>query len=445
MVSILPSERTPFDVIMKQVGAGLQENLPQAVQRMGERERGADALARAESEIAQAGGDPYKIALAFARAGAQNPNLERSLGPLMQTAMQNSRTARAFGDKSQTPNLQMGQPSAQPQDQGLNIPSGQQLEEVTPSQPQSTFLQPSPFNILTPDQINAESERYAVAINDPNGYQQRFAQLQAKNAEATNQRNDLEDFALKAGVKAEQLPRFMNTSGSKFDTRNPTKWAENAIRDYKRILSNDEKLQRAFIPGLGSGLLGRDRDKKLKELVPTVQDQVKAGLEQETREFLADNYLSPTEVEEMINPLTPQKAKAVEKLPKGLFPRETLGEATEKAFTGKFEEPTISYEEAVEKAPRQLQQMQNVLSDFFLKNIDDKTSLLVLRDKLWNDKDYDWRQIGPAIREAEQKGLKLNDRQSTEMVDIETQPPIQSLPDIFQSLDRMTQYLRGNK
>jgi hypothetical protein len=105
----------------------------------------------------------------------------------------------------------------------------------------------------------------------------------------------------------------------------------------------------------------------------------------------------------------------------------------------------VSYEEALEKDPKSLQRMQDRLSEFFLKNVDDNTSLLPLRDKLWEEKDYDWRQIGPAIRQAENMGLELTPRQKTEMADIDTQAPYQSLPDIFQSFDRVLQYFRGGK
>ena len=42
---------------------------------------------QAQKDIAAAGGDPYKIALAFAKVGAQAPGLERALAPLYQTAM----------------------------------------------------------------------------------------------------------------------------------------------------------------------------------------------------------------------------------------------------------------------------------------------------------------------------------------------------------------------
>ena len=87
--------------------------------------------------------------------------------------------------------------------------------------------------------------------------------------------------------------------------------------------------------------------------------------------------------------------------------------------------------------------MNSRLADFFLKNVKDDSSLLGIREKIWEDRDYDWRQFGPAIRQAQEKGLKLNPRQEREMKTVETQPPIQSLPDIFKDLSRILPFLRG--
>src|SRR6186713_729968 len=97
MTTILPAETSPWQVIDKAIGNQISHNLPGAVQQGYQRQLGLNALDQAQADIAQAGGDPYKIAMAFAKAGAQNPNLERSLGPLMQTAMQAGRVQNAFG------------------------------------------------------------------------------------------------------------------------------------------------------------------------------------------------------------------------------------------------------------------------------------------------------------------------------------------------------------
>lgn len=460
MVTILPAERTPWDVISKAMGQNISQNLPGAVQRGYERQTGMNALDQLEQSIRQGVVDPatgqrrdltqQELGIGGARAGVASENLQRGLGPLMDILSRGAKTSSAFPD--QTNNPMQGAPG-----QGIqNIP-GQQGEsqnnqgaqqeapyQGAPASQQGSFATPSPFNIMTPQEMIAESERYAKAVQDPNAAAMRLAQLQNQNGNATQQREDLENMALKSSIASKDLPRFMQV-GAQFDPRNPTEWMQNAKRAYDKVRSNDEKIQKAFYPDIGSGLLGRDRDSELKRLVPTSLDQKALGLEDETRKFYADQYMSPTEIEEQFRPLTPKKEKEIKNLPAGLFPKDNQNISFDKGMPARKKGPIISYEEALEKAPKELEIMQHKLADFFKKNVDNDTSLLVLRDKLWKDKDYDWRQIGPAIREAMRDGLKLDARQSTELTDVETNPPMQSLPDIFRDLSRIPAYLRGNK
>lgn len=453
MTTILPAERTPWDVIGKTIGANLSQNLPGAVQQGYQRQMGFNALDQAKNEIAQAGNDPMKIAMAMSRLAIASPESSRALGPIAQTAMQNAQLNRAFPNEPG----QFNQPVQQPQQQmapmmaqnAIAQGSGQELpiqsQNVTASPnllPSQNDFIPGPFNIKTVDEIDTEAKRYARAINDPNAYNTRFSQLQAQNNAATAQREALEDYALKAGVEPKDLPLFMKV-GAKFDPRNPNEWAVKANRAWKEAKSNFDKLERAFIPGIGNALLGENREENLKNLEGNVQDLIKDGLEQETRTFLADNYLTPTEIEGLVHPLTQQKIKAIDKVPKSVFPLSKV--SYEKGFPEVQKSGFIPYEEALEKAPKELEFMKNTLTNFFLNNVDKNTSLLQLRDKLIHDKHYDWRQIGPAIREAEKRGLKLEKFQSTEMADIESQPPYDSLPHIFRGFDRVMKGLRGNK
>lgn len=437
MVSIIPAERSSWDVIGKAIGKNLSQNLPGAVQRGYERQMGLNAVDQLQNELAASGGDINKMLPAIARAYTLNPNLERS--GIAEHALRQARVGAAYGQPQQG----FGQPSQIPGQTGMQTDMQPSIQEgqQTPSQ-QPKFATPSPFNVMTVPDIDAESKRYAQAVGDPNAYNTRFNQLTAQNDAATAQRQALEDAALKANVSPADLPRFMVVN-SHLDPRNPSEWAQEGVRNFSRVKSNDNKIQNAFIPGLGSGLLGRDREKTLKGLIPTLKENKELGLEQEDRKYLADQYLTQTEIESLYHPLTPKHEKAINELPKGIFPAETGKELD--FFAPQKENPFVSYEEAIERAPKEMKIMQDRLSDFFLKNVDNDTSLLALREKLWEDKDYDWRQIGPAVREAQKKGLKLNPEQQREATTIDTQPPIQSLPDLFQDLSRIPAFLRGNK
>lgn len=442
MVSILPSERTPFDVIGKDVGRALQGVLPGAVQQGFQRGQGLSAIDQLQEALGKAGGDINQILPALAKAYTMNPNLERS--GLGQQYLQQARVGQAYGQPAgaqgvgQQPPQMPGQAPAMSQ----QAPSMGGDQQPSQGQAQPEFAAPSPFNIFSPQDIDAESKRFAQILNDPNAYNQRFAQLQAQNETATGQRHDLEQAALAANISPSDLPRFMVVN-SHLDPRNPSQWAQNGVRNFNRVKANDQKIQNAFIPGMGSALLGRDREQSLKNLIPSLHENKKLGLEQEDRAYLADNYVSPTEIESLYHPLTPRHEKALDSLPKGLFPSRTGEELS--YFAPAKDNPFISYEEARIKDPQGLKVMQDRLTDFFLKNVDNDTSLLNLREKLWKDKDYDWQQIGPALREAEKKGLKLNPEQGREATIIDSQPPIQSLPDIFKDLSRLPAFFRGNK
>lgn len=457
MTTILPAETSPWQVIDKAIGNQISHNLPGAVQQGYQRQLGLNALDQAQADIAQAGGDPYKIALAFAKAGAQNPNLERSLGPLMQTAMQAGRVQNAFGP-AQPGGGSVSPSQIQPQLPG-QIPgqTGQlatrgamgEYEPVlnTERLNRGEFATPTPFNIMTVQDIDAESKRYAQSVNDPAAYATRMATLQAQNEMATQQRQALEQAALNAKVPPSELPRFMVTN-QHLDPRNPAEWAQQGVRNYAEVKNNDDKLRRAFIPGIGNGLLGQNRDQAIKNLGPAVRDNAKRGLEQEDRKFLAENYVTPTEIESLYHPPTPKLEKAISSVPKGIFPaqkKKTWGDVAD-VYRGKMDKnPFVSYEEAVERDPQAMQIMQDNLANFFTKNVDKDTSLLGVRQELWDKKDYDWRQIGPAIRQAEKNGLKLQPFQQRELDIIETQPPLQSLPDIFKDWSRIENFFRGGK
>jgi len=429
MVSILPNQRTPFDVIGQDVGKALQGVLPGAVQQGFQRGQGLGAIDQLQEALGAAGGDINKILPALAKAYTMNPGLERS--GLGQQYLQQSKVGRAFGDQPQ------GQPNQTPS------MGGQSQGNQGQTQPQEgTFATPSPFNIMTPKDMEEESKRYALQLGDPNAYQIRYNSLQNQNQNATAQREALEDAALKSHVSPSDLPRFMVVN-SHLDPRNPSEWAQNGVRNFNKVKANDQKIQTAFIPGMGQALLGRDREKALNALIPSLQENKKLGLEQEDRAYLADNYVSPTEIESLYHPLTSKHEKALDSLSKGVFPARTGEELS--YFAPTKNNPFISYEEAREKDPQALKVMQDRLTDFFLKNVDNETSLLNLREKLWKDKDYDWQQIGPAVREAEKRGLKLNSEQGREATIIDTQPPTQSLPDIFRDLSRLPAFFRGNK
>lgn len=456
MVSILPGQSN-WDLIGQAIGSNISQNLPGAVQEGYNRQIGLNALDQAQKDIAQAGDDPFKIAFAFAKAGAQNKSLERALGPLLQTALQNSRAKNIYGQgqpnvqTSVNPN-QMGMNGFVQENQPLNSQDIQQKNQERGFQPEKAVRQTG-YNIKTKDQMEQIASQDAIKANDPNFYNIRLNQLQASNDIALAHRDYLQKLAVGRGqVSPSELDEFMKI-GENYSTENPEQWYRDTFRDYKEFQRNKTRLENAFIPNIGFGLFGgTQREKELEKLTPIVQEEVAKGREAETRNFLASNYLTPTEIEYQIHPLQPQQKKAIANLPQGTFPlkkKKTWGDFF--SLFGKQKKPDVfgkspfvSYEEALEKAPKELKIMQDQLADFFLNNVNENSGLLPLRDQLIQ-KDYDWRQVGPALRQAMEKGLKLTSSQESELPEFESQPPRESLPDIFKDWHRIIDITRGAK
>src|SRR5271154_6571719 len=168
-VSILPgNSRTPWDLIGQMTGQNISQNLPGAVQQGYQRQQGLNAIDQLQNDLAQSGGDISKMLPAIARAYTLNPNLERS--GIAEHALRQAKVGAAYG--GQQPGMGIGQ--QQPQQMGS--PSVQQpIENQTA--PAGTFAKPSPFNVMTPQDMQNESTRYANAIGDPNAYQKRYNEL----------------------------------------------------------------------------------------------------------------------------------------------------------------------------------------------------------------------------------------------------------------------------
>ena len=427
MVSILPSARSPLDLIGEMTGKNISQNLPGAVQQGFQRQQGLNAIDQLQADLAASGGDISKMLPALARAYTLNPNLERS--GLGQSAMGFAKAGNIYG------NGKAGQGNQGYQNQpGFN--ASQQSDQT------SSETRPTPYNIMTPAQMDAKAKNDALVTGNPAQYQQSLGEQETLNTIAQNYKTNLENLASREGIPANEMPDFMEI-GEQFQSENPDQWLKNTRAAYAPVKKAMDTLETAFIPQTGSALVGANRDEALKRITPDVQDLVKNGREAQARKYLASQWLSPTEIAEQIHPLGKRQEAALSRLPQGLFPSQKPNKNP--SIPKNRDNSIISYKEAEKKAPKELQKMQNILSDFFLKNVDKDTSLLVLRDKLWDDKDYDWRQIGPAIREAEGKGLKLEPHQKAEMGEIDSQAPIQSLPEVFQDWWRFMQNIRGAK
>ncbi len=349
--------------------------------------------------------------------GMEEPGrIMQAIAPL---AIGRSRTAQAFRGQG---------------DQNLQ---GQQPQTSTDGgeQPQKGKYGGFFPRILTPQEVNDYAANYAqIYPEDPTAYSrgQEIKREENKNAEASYNKF--------IGEAQSQIPGFANHPERTpilrqifSENRNlddPAEIIKKSAEKYGEVSNLLDVIDDANVPGFLPGLVkkgakaasyaglipsfmtgGKARDDAIKRLHPTVKELVDRGYEPYVRSKLEQNYdMSPTEVSEVIRPL----------------PDSTISHLN--AF------PDSS------KIPKD--QQINKLEDFFKNNIDKDTSLLALRHRLWNDKGYNWEEIGPAIRRS---GVKLNDRQKTEMATIDQDPPIQSMSDIFRGWGRWIDYIRGAK
>lgn len=466
-------------------GNSLYQGLMDTYQPMIQRELNQQQTAKAIQGIKNKsqGASPVDQLYNLIEASAISPEIGRSLGPLYEQLMRTEQTGKFFGGQGQG----QGQGMSRGQGQGMSRGQPQQQGPAQNLQPQNTNQQtpinlqvsgggipatmqgqgdrvagqpnPQPYTssgvlprIIPAEEVQLLAERAAQNQNDPSSLPGWLNYYNGLNDNARNARAEAENVALKMGIDQTEIPEFMKIGEQFSNETDVNNWAINTNEKYLEYKSNKEKLNNALIPGFFTGLTQgpKPRETAIKRLSGSVQDLIKSGHEPYVRAKLAEQDLSPTEIEEVIHPLTDNTFNSLEKLPKGFFP------ANKSLFNGKEteivkgqpkakEDTFVDYETALEKAPKEMKAIQNRLSNFFKNNVNDDTSLLVLRHKLWNDKDYDWRQIGPAIREAMSKGLKLNRAQLSELTELETQPPRQSISDVFADWGRWFDYFRGAK
>jgi hypothetical protein len=422
-------------------------------------------------DLVKSGASPSEIALGAAKAFAGIPGGDRLAQAVLPTMLNQAAATRRYGpqNKQQPPGQppQGNKPSpyspfgSGPQNQMQGIPAAQnqqqppgqppQIQQVTNQNATQQQNQPprySAYNIPTPDQMKSDAKEEAYMSGNPDAYETILAQKEKERNLATEHRQLLENTAQTKGkITDEEMAPFMKVAEAQnIPSENVNEWLENAKRAWAPVKDDFSKMADVFIPGLGSGLLGRDRNEALERIIPLSQDLIAKGREPELRSYLTEQYLSPVEVEGQIHPPSKQLIQNLDKLPNGLFKAQKVKPSTFDIFSLEEKEPTgENYEKIKKSSPETMQNMQNKLSDFLLNNVKDDTSLEVLRHKLWSEKDYDWRQIGPAFEQAKRMGLKLNPNQSTELANISTNPPIESLPDLFRDWSRLVQNLRGNK
>lgn len=418
MVQIIPPQTNLGSQIGQSLGQGLQQGLNQAIQQQYQRGMLQKALGKVRELGNQENADPVALMTSLMEAGAGIPGSERYIGALAPLLLGNLRTKQLYGEGEKASGEESLQPAA----------AFREASKFVEGEKPAGYLA-APMN---PEQMQAYAERYANVMQTPEAYDQGFSQAQRINQERLQSRQALQQAAVAQGITPDEMPRFMQ-SATEFQELNDLPAIERAavdktkqIRNQKEALRNINApgsyqnlggIKQHFIPGMtlfkALTSKGKERQEALKGYSSLVKNLVNEGEEPYVRETLAKEIgLSPTEIEELIHPITEGILKNISKLPKG-------NQMNPKA-------------------------RKESLINFFRNNVGNDTSLLVLRDNLINEKGYDWKEILEAIHNAFPDGNSLTKYQQAEESAL-AQPPIQSLSQLFSPTPNLRGFLRGQK
>jgi hypothetical protein len=466
MVSILPSARTPWDVIGADVGQALQGILPGAVEKGYNR----GMLQQGIGNIAQTSQNPNSsnldIMLAAMQAGAGIPGSERYLGQIIPELIKQAEARRSS-------NVPLAGDVQQPQQRQREEHEGMQPRQQLPSylnQPEQTSqffptnngpqggpghaFQPATQRKVEPlktpaeerqaagdlynadraaggtmtkkdalDQIRAEEEYkkiYNQSIEDERkahvASQTNYGAIGEKHLKDVYPEATPEDLAI-FKKKGEQAA-LSGDSEAEIDRKlaNDAKNFKNAIVNVKKEMSAPRALNK-----ITRGFEGtyKDLEKASADLRSHLKPMLDLGLYDKARNLLKDLDYGPEEREAIINPLSEHEKVVLNKVPQAVKTREEPHGAPITLS------PTYKY------APGQLQNIKEGLTD--LKKADPNFSLVLAR-KVFEDKGYDWRMFKDALNELEREGFTLEDDQNNQKTYLDT-PPLNDLQKILHGLN----------
>lgn len=409
------------------IGEGLGAGLSQGIQKGSEIgfQRGMLQKALSELDKLPSNASPIEKTKYILNATAGLPDQGRILQAIAPLLIGQGRVENVFGGNQQPQNQNIPNQPAPPQ--GLSTTINNAMQE--PPKTLGGFLP----RIKTPQEIEEFARNYARQYNDPAKYAEGklIAESENKTANAANEMIRARALSEVPELQKhpERIPIFMQEAQKYSSLQDPNEIIQKARQSFKGVERELDVLQNGYVPGAFKGALkkfipitaaftagGQTREEAIRGLSGTYRNLAKKGFEEDARNILAQQHgLSPTEIEEIAHPLTPQNLSSLKSFPDA------------------------------NKIPSKLHEQR--LQNFLRENINKDTSLLALRHRLWNEKGYNWQEIAQAMRAITEgeNPIKLDPRQETEMLTVENDPPIQSLPDIFRGWGRPLEYLSGAK
>jgi len=454
MTSILPPQRSSWDVIGDLLGQNLQQSLPGAIQQgynRGQLKNSIDEISRLSKSPESS---PLDIMLSAMKAGAGIPGSERYLGQiipeLMKVAEANkSQKVRLPGEESTQPaqrnNLpnflnQPTQAQTQPEFFPTNVGPqggpGQVPQEATAGIKQPLFT----VTELIPKAKELAAERTSAGI--PTTAKEALQELKELESEKKeyNKEVDKELQQRTAGQKTygqravDELKKLYPEASSEVETifqkigEDASKqgkseaeinhYLANEAKKFKNTIANVRndmdapRLYNAITRGISGTYknfeqAGADVRKHLEPLIDL-------GLYDTARNLLSEKGYGPEEREMIIHPLGTEAKAIINQVPK--YKSFLIG-------TGQF---GVSA-----NVPPSLDDIKSALTK--IKDTDPNFSLVLAR-KAFEDKGYDWRTFKDALNDLTTQGLELTDDQRTQM-GILNEPPLNKLGEILQGIN----------
>ena len=476
MVSILPNQRSPWDVIGSQIGQNLHQTLPGAVQQGYNRGQLQNSLGELSS-ISKSGGSPLEVTLAAMKAGAGIPGSERYLGQLIpllqQMSAANASGKVGFGQEGS------GQPRVhepvEPMQQRQQLPgfAGQPNQNfptnLGPQNAPGNLPQPATTGKVKPLRTPEEKRKDAIQGAKrstaeglpitPKEYLEQFinpeeADKKSHNDEVESERKqrvasqkNYGEKAVKAlekvhsGATAEQKSIFAK-KGEEAASRGDSeaeidRYLSKEADKFKNMMVNVQKDMSA--PRLHN-MIARAANGTYKDLKQSGDDLrshlkplLDLGLYDTARDLLSNQGYGPEERDAIINPLNERANIALNRI-------SSSKKASNQGIGAGFVNGIIPGvagalgQEIARNVTRQPSDLSDIKEGLLeLKKADPNFSLPLAR-KAFEDKNYDWRDFKDALNELEAEGFKLETDQEIQRGVLDT-PPLSTLEKLLHGLN----------
>lgn len=454
MVSILPSERGPLDVLGKGIGNALQGVFPGAVQQGLNRGQLQQSLGNIAKIAQDPNASPLDTLLAVMQAGAGIPGSERYLATLGPELVKFAQAKRSQGIPLPGEQSRMHEaPEQMARQQQQQLPGflGQEQPQKAQFFPTNVGPQGGPGNL--PQAATAGEKRSipnrsemidkardlahkSTEAGIPLTVPQALDQVKQQVEEDKNYNNLIEQERKERVVSqkeygqraAEQLKKLYPeatdeqeavfakkgeeiASGGKSEADINRAIAKEATK-FKNAIANVEKdLSAPRLYNAPTRLFSgnyKNLEKSGEDIRKHLEPLLNLGLYDTSRKLLQKKGYGPEETDFIINPLNERSKSLVAPIPR------QRGEAFGKAAT-----------------PKEINDVKDILMQ--MKEAENNFSLVLAR-KAFEDKGYDWRSFKDAFNEAQKEGLKLTDDQGNQQGLLD-HPPLNVLDKILHNLN----------